>query len=232
MQECEFGDSQSSNASMDLSDMFLEILSNAKSQLPSPESNEQPVCLPSARSYKEIIDENLRLHSMILNIKVENEKLSFVNNRISTELADVNSSVAAKKSKYKSVLSQKDLIIADLQKKLEDDLFSLRRSIECKADSEKTAFKDRLTELQNCLDESTIQRDAAINDLKHIQSELAQSQELISSINEELTRIKDDNSSLRTRLSMFGIPAPQTSVTPAEPHEILLLSKFSQIHTT
>jgi len=208
--------------------MFLDILTNATKN-PEKSQDFEPVCLPSARSYKDLMDENLRLHSTVLNTKVEIEKLMFVNKRQTAEIEDLKTRLVAKKAKYKSVLSQRDTIIAELQKRLEGDLLSMRQSFQTERASEAEHSSHRIASLDAQLETARKHLDASIQDCEAIRLEHSQCKELISSTDAELSRLRLDNTALRDRLSMFGIQAPWPNSSTNEPRPILLLSQFNQI---
>ena len=229
MQECELGDSQSSNTSVDVSGMFLDILTHARSCALSQDDSD-PVCLPSARSYKDVIDENLRLHSTVLNIKLENEKLLFVKTKQAEELCELKSILVAKKAKYKIAVSERDSRISDLQKRLEEDLLSVSQKYQSSRKSDTDISQTRISELENQLDTLRHQLCASNQDCDATRSELAKSNDLVSSTQEQLSQLRLDNTNLRERLSMFGIQAPGVIQPANEPRPILLLSKFNQLH--
>lgn len=222
MQECDTGDS-SSNTSMDLSELFLEVLTKAKDSRGGTE-NTDPVCLPSARSYKDILNDNLRLHSTILNLKVEIEKLQFINSKLTQEASDLRFRLSEKKTKYKSESTEKDSTIVELQRRLE----SLTTSYRVQQDSDQISTSERIRRLESDLSGLQKQHVSDTDDISGVRAELSQTKESLISTQENLKSSLEEISALRTRLSNFGIPAPPSSVKPSEPPPVLLLSKFYQ----
>jgi chromosome segregation ATPase len=209
---------------MDLSDLFLEVLAKAKEPR-GEDGDSAAVCLPSARSYKDVLNDNLRLHSMVLNLKVEIEKLNFMNSKLTEEVSNLRARISTKKTKYKSELADKESIIGELHTRLE----SVTNSYRAQQDCDQISTSETIKQLEFKLVALQKQRDLDSTDLSAVRSDLSQTKESLLSNQEKLKASLEEISSLRGRLSTFGIPAPpQSTLTPQEPPPVLLLSKFYQ----
>ena len=224
MQECEPEEISSSNTSMDISDLFMQVLRHQRSTDAAHKSD--PVCLPSARSYKDVLDENLQLHSQIFSLKIQNEKLLFMNTNISDEILKIRNTLSEKKSKYKNNISDKDRLIEELRSKLEEEMLNVKSTYVTKQVADNKTHEEHIKSLEDRLAEVSRQYDTSLEDLATLRAELLNTKDSLSSLQISFSQTQAENKALRQRLSAFGIPSPPSNMASSDPPQPLLLSKF------
>jgi len=215
-------ESSSTDSSLDVSDLLLTAL-ETRGKFGSNFSDE--ICLPSARTYKDVIDENILLNSHIIDQKIQNEKLVFLNKTLEAQCLDLQGKLNAKRAKYKTQIQAKD---EEIQKLRHDtNLTTVQTTL-----TEK--FESRISDLTQNAQETDQRLREALTLIKSLEEKLAKSEEqnsvLVSLMKDKetyTTTIEKDIVLFRKRLQDFGLPIPLTVLNqPPCENNALLLSKF------